>query len=375
MLSKEKNFILFTNENERTYRYDFEKEIWYSFSGNIIKNAPQGFAFELTRNRPANRDKINTMLEYLSVRYCSSWSKPSIRELLSRANLSIVDRVINIANSAGLSLTYNQISNICCHETYYKLMIDNPKTFLKVLKEHPNASINIIVNHINFMHLKDMLVLDEQTETLVPKDFIESIKNYLVSNYNYSQSIVDAIRKDKSLFNKIVLWHYKELQHYSRINQYAWLMISDVLRYSELLGRKLERNNFLKQLIELSRDYTLAKDELSSKAIRKNLPKNLVFSDNGFTIVLPTCVEDLQKEGENQHNCVATYVDSVVENRTWVVFVRKNSDIDKSYITCEINPKTKQIYQFLLPYNRTPYSDTPEIDFKRKYQAYLNSLS
>ena len=375
MLSKEKNFILFTNVNGRTYRYDFERDIWYSFSGNIIKNAPQGFALELARHRPVNDRKINTILDYLSTKYRSCYSRPSIKELFLRINLPRVDRIINIVNSAELSLTYSQIDNICRYEAHYKLVIDNTRMFLKVLKENPDESISTIMNRINFICLKDMFMLDEQTMALVPKDFVESIKNYLVSNYNYSQNIMEAIKKDKSLFNKIVLWHYKELQHHHRISQNAWLMINDALHYSELLERKLERNNFLKQLIELSRDYTLVKDEMSSKAIRQNLPKNLVFNDDDFTVVLPTSVEDFQKEGENQHNCVASYVDSVAENRTWVVFIRKNNDINKSHITCEINPRTKQISQFLLPYNRTPYADTPEGNFKRKYQAYLYSLN
>jgi len=375
MLSKEKNFILFTNEYGRTYRYDFEKGIWYSFSGSVIKNAPQGFALGLSRHRPSNDKKVETIIDYLSKKYRSSWSRPSIRELFSQANLATADRIINIVNSAGLSLTYGQINEICLREMYRKPIFDNTKIFLKVLKENPNEPMHILISHINLMSLKNIFMIDEQTKALVPKDFIEHIKNYLASNYGYLQNIIESMKKDKSLFNKIVLWHYKELQHHSRINQHSWALISDALRYSELLERKLERNNFFKQLIELSRDYALVKDEMSSKAIRQNIPKNLVFSDDDFTIVLPTSVEDFQKEGENQHNCVASYVDSVVENRAWVVFVRKKSDIDKSYITCEINPKTKHIYQFLLPYNRNPYGDTPEIDFKRKYQAYLNSLS
>jgi hypothetical protein len=40
MLSKEKNFILFTNEYGKTYRYDFERHIWYSFTGNVLRYCP-----------------------------------------------------------------------------------------------------------------------------------------------------------------------------------------------------------------------------------------------------------------------------------------------------------------------------------------------
>jgi hypothetical protein len=220
---------------------------------------------------------------------------------------------------------------------------------------------------------QDLFSIDEQTKILVPEEFIKETKTTIINNSNYD-NILSEIKKDKSLFNKIVLWQYRELQHYTIYNRYSWTMIKDAIRYSEILERKLERNNFVKQLAELSRDFTLKKDELSAKAIQLNTPKELAYKDEDFTVILPTCPNDFIVEGQRQQNCVGGYVDAVTQNETWVVFIRKTNDVNTNYITCEINPHTKAIRQFLLSRNRRPSYGSIEEQIRTKYQEYLNSL-
>lgn len=65
------------------------------------------------------------------------------------------------------------------------------------------------------------------------------------------------------------------------------------------------------------------------------------------TIVVPQDITDLQKEGSMQNNCVGHYYNhSIVEGRYHILFVRKTNSIDKSYITCRLDAKTHEIYEF-----------------------------
>lgn len=57
----------------------------------------------------------------------------------------------------------------------------------------------------------------------------------------------------------------------------------------------------------------------------------------GMMVVVPEHVSDLISEGEKQHNCVGSYMERVAKGRTDVVFIRKDADPEKSYITMEIH--------------------------------------
>ena len=37
-----------------------------------------------------------------------------------------------------------------------------------------------------------------------------------------------------------------------------------------------------------------------------------------------------------QNNCVASYIDSVIEGDCSIIFLRKNENLNKSYVTCEV---------------------------------------
>lgn len=57
----------------------------------------------------------------------------------------------------------------------------------------------------------------------------------------------------------------------------------------------------------------------------------------GMAVIVPEHVSDLISEGEKQHNCVGSYMESVAKGRTDVVFIRKDKAPEKSYITMEIH--------------------------------------
>jgi hypothetical protein len=97
----------------------------------------------------------------------------------------------------------------------------------------------------------------------------------------------------------------------------------------------------------------------------------LNFETDDYIVVVPTKCNELITEGRDQCNCVGGYVSSVVEHQCNIVFVRKKSEIEKSYITCEI--RNGEIKQFLLKFNGRIYEESDK-DFRRLYQEHLNEL-
>lgn len=88
-------------------------------------------------------------------------------------------------------------------------------------------------------------------------------------------------------------------------------------------------------------------DELKKKDISK---KNLEFQmllpevreiygmeNETFAVVIPTCKEDFQVEGRNNHNCVGgSYFDKMLQRKCVVFFLRKKENIEEAFCTVEM---------------------------------------
>jgi len=87
------------------------------------------------------------------------------------------------------------------------------------------------------------------------------------------------------------------------------------------------------------------------------------FSQDNLEIVVPKMAKDIVKEGINMHNCVGGYVERVVKGECVILFIRKHSDPDKSFVTMELrNNKIVQV---------RAYSNS-EIDKETK--AFVNAF-
>ena len=96
----------------------------------------------------------------------------------------------------------------------------------------------------------------------------------------------------------------------------------------------------------------------------KYIPK-----DENYTIILPHTTEDFVKEGQAQHNCVASYAYEVRNQKCIVFFIRKNSDPENSYITAEF--RHDRLYQIFYRYNNKVH-DKNEIDYAKKFCNILS---
>ena len=75
------------------------------------------------------------------------------------------------------------------------------------------------------------------------------------------------------------------------------------------------------------------------------------------------------EEADQQDNCVnRIYTREVANGRTHIVFVRKEGNLDSSYITCEVNNKG-EVKQYLRAHNEEPAKE--DIPFLKAFQQHL----
>jgi hypothetical protein len=80
------------------------------------------------------------------------------------------------------------------------------------------------------------------------------------------------------------------------------------------------------------------KDEAADQRIREMYPKynsRFHWEYKNLVMVIPRCADDIRQEAQNQHNCVASYIERVAEQKTVILFLRREAEPQKSYYTVE----------------------------------------
>ena len=65
------------------------------------------------------------------------------------------------------------------------------------------------------------------------------------------------------------------------------------------------------------------------------------FTTEDYTVIVPSCIEEIMLEGEHLHHCVGgseRYWERIERKESYVLFLRRTSDLQKSYYTLEIEP-------------------------------------
>lgn len=91
------------------------------------------------------------------------------------------------------------------------------------------------------------------------------------------------------------------------------------------------------------------------------------FFGEKYSVVVPRTADDVILEGVNMHNCVGGYIGRIIKGYSYIFFVRKTSDIEKSFYTLEVNPTTMKVVQ-CRGYNNNPSKcDASVLKFVNKW--------
>lgn len=112
----------------------------------------------------------------------------------------------------------------------------------------------------------------------------------------------------------------------------------------------------------------LIKNKLKYKAFRQNAKKleRITFEDEKYCVITPDDANDLIREGNELHHCVASYVDRVAEGTTNILFIRKQSDKKKPFFTVEVS-NSKVIMQVHGFANRNANTEPGLVEFLKKW--------
>lgn len=214
------------------------------------------------------------------------------------------------------------------------------------------------------------------------KNFNFNNAKYLIDIYandtrfsrgGYIDRMVHTLSLDDFEFDTNTFLDYITSGLYSQgIDCFDWSIISyyrDYLTMTKEMYGKI-KNKYPKHL-KTDHDKLVLKYNLWKKYKRDFAVFNITeeqraleYKGKSFSIVIPETSVDIIDEAVNQSNCVASYVNNILNGKTFVCFMRENSDLTNSYITIEVK-NGKDIVQVKGFANRNPIKE--EMDFVKAW--------
>lgn len=84
------------------------------------------------------------------------------------------------------------------------------------------------------------------------------------------------------------------------------------------------------------RNYNRMKKKFSEELFKKRINKQYECSFGDYIFIYPDSTQDIKDEATQQNNCVASYIDRVINGECHILFLRKKNKPDDSLVTIEV---------------------------------------
>lgn len=331
-----------TTEENKTYRINYANGVvCYSYTGRAITRLPS-MEKRFNAEDVDNRQKLNAILSILK----TAISQGSVTNKLM-----------------ALDVYYNFLDRV----NMYDLVNGNvptelPKGYIKWIDDNHKK--------INNSSLREYM-LDCKVKTLT-KDEARFVNNLRHLPYYYApDKSIEYIKLPDEVRKKVFAVVKNSCKNFE-FNLYD--QFSSFMRYIQIpifashidTNRDIEHN--ISAFIELEnrkRNEKILVNEAKISRISE-------LSNDEYTIVVPSSMEEFTDEGKQQNNCVGHYYhDNIAEGKDLVYFIRRANAPKKSYVTCRYN--TQKNYTVEHRFKNNHYEDELG-DFRKEIDRFIRQL-
>ena len=331
---KDKQFLVFDFEDGRNVKYDFATKAAIGIKGKPVKDL----------NKQLRRFSLNELFDCcVDKQYAKFLKFIATSEYYEITNIgTMLNRVPRYAKyeqiySAGFEDIVDRFLNYTINEIP-KALIKVAKThsvkinndLIKFWKENPDAynlAFQLEYLSLDDKNLNDILKLYDLKYNCDTHTYIrESYVNILINKYGYNA---------KSLF-----LYLDTLKTFEAIDKMETLLgeLCDYANMMSTISPKFDKypRHFLTTHQIAVRNYNRLKKEFSEELFKKRINKDYECTYKDYVFIYPNCVQDIRDEAVSQNNCVASYIDKVIDGNCHILFLRKKSSLKESLITIEV---------------------------------------
>lgn len=366
---KEKQFLIFDFEDGRNVKYDFATKTAIGIKGKPVKSL-QSQLSGLTINQLCEYCEDEKYAKFLRFvknsesRHYQIWNIGTIlkripyydrfEQLFSAGINDIIDT--RGESLAGFKYSINDIPKSLlkiCRKYSIKLSND----IVRFYKENPNAYC--IAYKLDYISLSydDIYKIWKTSENMYDEN-AKSYFNILVNEYGYNAKdlwlYIDRIKTFEAIEDMSFFIH--------ELHDYASMM--------RQLSNKYDKypRHFLTTHKIACRNYNRMKKEFSEELFRKRIRKKYECSFGDYVFIYPKCTQDIKDEAVSQNNCVASYIDKVIDGKCHILFLRKKNKLNESLVTIEV--RNNQIVQAKRRFNDDVTDEQQEVidKFNEKFR-------
>lgn len=328
---KDKQYLIFDFEDGRNVKYDFATKQAIGFKDKPVKNL----------NEQLRGWTIDSLFDCFVDQQYAKFLK------FVRGQERRVENIGTILSRVPLYSNYEQIFSAGFEDIidgYLSYKINEiPKALIKMAKIHNIKISNSLIEYwkenpdayniafqLEYLSLNDSDIMD-----------ILRYKNVVVKNgcYKYA-SYFNELIIDYGYNAKSLLLYLDHLKTFEAIENMGYLIreIYDYAKMMSEISQKFDKypRHFLTTHRIACRNYNRLKKEFSEELFKKRINKDYECTYKDYVFVYPECIQDIRDEAVSQNNCVASYIDTVINGDCHIMFLRKKSNPKESLVTIEI---------------------------------------
>lgn len=327
---------MFDFENGKTVKYDLAKKQAIGIKGKRVDSLQ-------SQLRGISVDKI--------IQCCTNREYALFLKFIQRCEGNIYN-IGTICSRISKYSNYEQIfsagiEKITCPFSYK--LNDIPKSLIKVAKQYEilltDNRVKVWKQNTNAYYLAynlEYISLDKNdiNRLLFSMCGTESIYNILLNEYGYNA--------------KSLLLYVDSLKTYEALTDVSYTIheLYDYAKMMKTISTKYNKypRNFLTTHQIACRNYDRLKMEFSEKLFKQRINRKYECTFGKFKFFYPDSTQEIKDEACQQNNCVASYIDRVINGECHILFLRLKDNPDKSLVTIEV--RNNKIVQAKGRFNR-----------------------
>lgn len=238
-----------------------------------------------------------------------------------------IDEILDYRNK--FKYTINQIPKALiklCKNREIKLS----NSILEYYKKNPDA--HLIAYKLEYMSLTDDDIYK-----------IWSTDNYDFDNDTYERhcwSYFNKLIEEYGYTAKPLLLYIDQLKTFEALEDIRFVIkeLYDYANMMKTISPKFDKypRYFLTTHKIACRNYDRMKKEFSEELFKERINKQYECSFGDYIFIYPESTQDIKDEAASQNNCVASYIDKVIDGKCHILFLRKKNKPDESLVTIEV---------------------------------------
>lgn len=355
LLSRDKNIItIFNRKLNKSLRFDLIKMTMEKYYEREKKWQPVIHQYEFFRNFSISdidcpEEKFLRMIQQTKK---LNPNCTSVSSFIGRMRDSLI---YENYNDEGIKTQCN-VQRSWGSRGYYKEILTKPLDFynrniIKFFKKF-NIEVTIVLERyfINDYKLMESIVneiLNEKYDIEYVRELIVDITHGSFSDYG---TLVNQYKYEPKALIGFILGYLKPFENLGV--RESLQLLRDYYSMANGIGRNVKKYpKYLKSMHDIiTANYNSFKKKYDEKLFENLMKPELEFEGKEFCIIIPRNSKELVREGTSNCNCVSSYVDRILRNETYLMFLRKTDNKENSLVTLEY--QNNSIIQAKGSYNR-----------------------